>query len=600
MSYWARNTSGLYNFKAIEAEMVRTRVLLSKSNTMLIDSETNKIYYNNDFVDNEYTDTLKKIQVIFSHEQHSASYLKCLNQQLDQNFRTWLRINNNNKDKSSRFVISEGSFLKFGRQVVQIANVNIATSLKAIERNMQRDENVEVRNESNNVSQDNDRYSNHSTTSLRCRICLDPETPDNPFETNLCFCSAKIPAHFSCLTKWLKRKCLLQSLDYLQLYDVGNMKCDVCAHPYPEETEIKGKRKRLLNIDDDMSKNCIVLNVYSTDVFEVRIVAVLQFTDKSSVFKFGRANNNDIVFQDISVSRLHAYLALHGSELIIYDNNSKFGTFALCADRIPMGEIIGKNLIIDKYCLSFYPNDKRHKVTYKDIIKDPVSHYQRLYMPRYQINNANQADVLSVKMTEASSINNSQRNQGRRVLHSEHEEPSEKKQPSISRLANQMLGDNTANRVGLNNPFARKIEPIEEEIVEKKSDNMSMEYQQKNTNTRINPDINTKSIDATNQNDGDKFTANVNEVTFNDLCKNNLVSRVSNKKMILSHEKAENSDIIRHASPNHNKNALAPGNIIFSPYKRLQIIKEERLLRQESDLSSHVRFRTNSEIFQFN
>lgn len=51
-------------------------------------------------------------------------------------------------------------------------------------------------------------------------------------------------------------------------------------------------------------------------------------TDKTQ-FKFGRAHDNDIRINDISVSRFHASIKREKGNLILVDNNSKFGTLAL-------------------------------------------------------------------------------------------------------------------------------------------------------------------------------------------------------------------------------------------------------------------------------
>lgn len=40
----------------------------------------------------------------------------------------------------------------------------------------------------------------------------------------------------------------------------------------------------------------------------------------------GRSFNEDIVIQDITVSRSHASIELRGGEFYLYDNDAKFGT----------------------------------------------------------------------------------------------------------------------------------------------------------------------------------------------------------------------------------------------------------------------------------
>ncbi len=92
----------------------------------------------------------------------------------------------------------------------------------------------------------------------------------------------------------------------------------------------------------------------------------------------GRSNDSDVRINDISVSRIHAYLTYKSSKVYVYDNNSKFGTLALIRDPIEIDNIpksfqIGRTYIeiskIDPSCKNF-------NMLYK--IKNSGGHHNKL------------------------------------------------------------------------------------------------------------------------------------------------------------------------------------------------------------------------------
>lgn len=56
-------------------------------------------------------------------------------------------------------------------------------------------------------------------------------------------------------------------------------------------------------------------------------VYVVDLDTRTDVFRIGRGHDSDIRVSDISVSRFHAIIVkTEQNELVIKDNNSKFGT----------------------------------------------------------------------------------------------------------------------------------------------------------------------------------------------------------------------------------------------------------------------------------
>lgn len=569
---------------------------------MLADSVTNDIYYAVDHVENEYTATLRRLRVNINSPGEDNNTLECLGDNLDQDFKGWLRVDNTVKHKSTRRIIHEADFIKIGRQVLQIAKIHIAKSsntkgAKSKQNNQSNEDRV-----SNIEAELLEADHNDSKNDVRCRICLEPETDNNPFEGDLCFCSKKMPAHFRCLTEWLKRKCQMQTLEHMTLYDIGNMKCDVCAQTYPLDTNIEGESRKLLVIEGDQDTSHAVVNVYSLDTFGARIVAVINLNEKTKAFKLGRAEDNEIVFKDISISRLHAYLIWEDGELSLYDNCSKFGTFVMLPKRVSLSEVVGKHVLIDKFCFSFMPQYKRGKGSkIDDVVRDPVSRYNRLYLPREQVSSVANLDRISTKNTEASSLQGSNRRERQVRGQVIQQNQPNRMSPGINRLGDQMLRHNLID-LNLHNPFNR-IEEVSNE--DQHNNTLRPDAVEENRlsditeNTKLNK-TEEKPVDPRVIDKSDKSTEDIDEIKIEDQAKNKLICRTLEKKKINSLKRQDLNSLVQAVSFGQDKS-------LEDRKKRALIIEEVKEnydngvgVRIESDLGSTIRFGTNTEPLQFN
>jgi len=73
-------------------------------------------------------------------------------------------------------------------------------------------------------------------------------------------------------------------------------------------------------------KNYLVLEGINIEKTSSKMIYVLRPELSFQIFKMGRANDQDIRINDISVSRQHATIVFDNSKFLIKDNLSKFGT----------------------------------------------------------------------------------------------------------------------------------------------------------------------------------------------------------------------------------------------------------------------------------
>lgn len=405
ISYWYRDEQKLFDFKATDNEIITRKIFLTRSTTILVDPLTNDLYYTNDYVDNEYTDSLRKIKIILDNSSGESNFIECMNKQLQQNTKCWLKIDNNVKNKSSKWLLPEGSYFRLGQQVIKVTKIYAAKNQF----------NKKTKSEDNKINSNADGQITESHTYgkvlsdyssvKRCRICLEQEKVDNPFEFHLCKCSEKMPTHIICLSEWLKKRCFMASVANVTLYNVSNMKCDVCGETYPLETKIHGENKNLLSGNMDLQITQILLNIYELEALQLKMVVVIKIRERNKIIRLGKYDKNELVFKDNSISHLHAYLIWQDGELCLYDNDSRFGTFTIIPDRISISDVMKKQILMDKYCLSFISYEKEKPApTNNFIFRDPISNDQRLFAKKNNIIDIRNINTTPIKVREARAI----------------------------------------------------------------------------------------------------------------------------------------------------------------------------------------------------
>ena len=202
-----------------------------------------------------------------------------------------------------------------------------------------------------------------------CRICyLEEENKiTNPL-IKPCKCSGSMKyIHYECLLHWLRTKLIINKRQVLEngffdIYKLETIKCELCNNHLLNYINHNNKLYSLIDyhrldkqIDKLLSKkeksqlkkenNYIILDdiIPGKNSFLCRYLVKFN-TDNT--LKIGRGLDNQLILNDISVSRNHSIIKLDQSNnLILEDNNSKFGTLVLVqAEEIEI--LKGKTLII--------------------------------------------------------------------------------------------------------------------------------------------------------------------------------------------------------------------------------------------------------------
>ena len=248
--------------------------------------------------------------------------------------------NNENVKNNNNNVIKTINKVKINNKKEDENNNNNSNNVNDSNKDNTTDEESEKSNKKDKKNNKNNSIRNEENE--RCRICFSVEsTKENP---KLRICSCRDYIHFECLKKYINMKMeIYDNSDFtVQTYVCPKFNCEVCLHPYPLRFRIKEYNKIYELIDYNIASELDYLVLESLDYIKnginFKLIHVVQLNkDKISI---GRNVSNDIIDNDISVSRNHAVLNYNREKgyVTIENRSEKFGTLVLIKGNIPIKE----------------------------------------------------------------------------------------------------------------------------------------------------------------------------------------------------------------------------------------------------------------------
>ena len=197
----------------------------------------------------------------------------------------------------------------------------------------------------------------------RCRICFDANSNEvNPLVR---LCSCKDYTHYECLKFFIKSKFEVHENEKgtVKTYNCHRFNCEVCLMPYPLRFRIPELDKiyELVDLNMPSELDYIVLESldYIKDKANIKTIHIVQLADEE--YHIGRYETNDIIDNDISVSRNHALLKFDKEKRKLYLTNlsEKFGTLVLIKGNIKMTKNKQINFQVGRSYVSARPNEKK-------------------------------------------------------------------------------------------------------------------------------------------------------------------------------------------------------------------------------------------------
>jgi len=139
--------------------------------------------------------------------------------------------------------------------------------------------------------------------------------------------------HISCLQDWISSKVKKKVNPSATCFYWKKLNCEVCKIPLPDLVEVGKESLELIPICRPETPYILLERVFYDKTKESgdnsKMMILLSVVGESKDIKLGRGHECDLRENDISVSRLHAFIKYENGQFIIVDNNSKFGTLVL-------------------------------------------------------------------------------------------------------------------------------------------------------------------------------------------------------------------------------------------------------------------------------
>jgi len=169
----------------------------------------------------------------------------------------------------------------------------------------------------------------------QCRICLMDEHDTPEVLVNPCKCKGTFESvHIKCLQDWISSKVKKKSNPSATCMYWKKLHCEVCKEALPDLVDVSGEKLELVPIYRTEFPYILLERVFYDKTRDStgnnsKTMILLSIIEEGEQIKMGRGHECDLRENDISVSRLHAYIKYNNGKFTIIDNNSKFGTLIL-------------------------------------------------------------------------------------------------------------------------------------------------------------------------------------------------------------------------------------------------------------------------------
>ena len=276
----------------------------------------------------------------------------------DLNNRFWYVVNSANQipeENDEVYVLNENDIIKFGDKKYEVTKIRInkaddnyagfgnnsSYNISGINKKAGSIFKFDIKKDQYRESIKNEKCENEDEL---CWICLGTSSTsiDNPL-INICKCKDKF-VHYLCLKEYLQKKTKIREnfRHTVTTYCCDKFNCDMCLTPYPTRFKIAEFDRVYELFDLNIPEGFDYMILESLDFVKEkdnikRIHIILLTEDEISI---GRNGINDVIDEDLTVSRYHALLKFnHAEGKVVLENRSEtYGTLVLIKGNIKMNE----------------------------------------------------------------------------------------------------------------------------------------------------------------------------------------------------------------------------------------------------------------------
>lgn len=255
-----------------------------------------------------------------------------------------------NSASSLGYKLKTGDILKFGRARLRVTEISIGDGASNLDTRIKGGEvNEEIALPDGFLPGEAD-----MSETMACRICFSAAESDNQL-ISPCKCSGSLKfIHYKWLKNWLESKRTIKSTETTISYHWKSLEWELCKTIYPELVKTQYS---LVSYHKPNTDYMILESISSSPA---KSVYVVDLDTRNDIFKIGRGHDSDIRVSDISVSRCHALIAkTENNELVIKDNNSKFGTLVCLQHPLLLSEFDSIHLQAGRTLLEIQMKEKK-------------------------------------------------------------------------------------------------------------------------------------------------------------------------------------------------------------------------------------------------
>jgi hypothetical protein len=366
---------GLYDYNIDNTKIKITKEIINNDNAYIISHNFNYNVINNftEFNPNGDNQILFHLRKSFKKNcyeiinpikkcnqiQKNSEYIK------DLNNRFWYVIKSKNQileENDEDYVLNQNDIIKLGDKKYEVTKIRINKADDYYE-SSRKSENIyniseinkkagpifkfDIKKDKYRIPLESLENKDYEKEDEQCWICLGTSAADidNPL-INICKCKNKF-VHYSCLKQYLQKKTRKNknSKHTVCTYCCNKFNCDMCLTPYPTRFKISEFNKEYELIDLNLPEESDYMILESLDYIKekdnLKKIHVIQLTEDK--IYIGRNGINDVIDEDLTVSRNHAILKYNKDKgKVVLENISEtYGTLVLIKGNIKMKD---KNL----------------------------------------------------------------------------------------------------------------------------------------------------------------------------------------------------------------------------------------------------------------
>lgn len=287
-------------------------------------------------------------------EKHSE-YIEELNNKF------WYVIRSKNsmqEENDEDYILNENDIIKLGEKKYEVTKIRINKADNNYEHSREEENyNIsEINKKAGSIFKFDIKKDKYKVKSLenkdcekegeQCWICLEGSSTsiDNPL-INICECKNKF-VHYLCLKQYLQTKIKEREnfKSTVFTYCCNKFNCDMCLTPYPTRFKISEFNKEYELIDLNLPEELDYMILESLDFVKekddkkenIKRIHVIQLKDDE--IYIGRNGMNDVIDEDLTVSRNHAILRYNRAEgeVVLENRSETYGTLVLIKGNIKM------------------------------------------------------------------------------------------------------------------------------------------------------------------------------------------------------------------------------------------------------------------------